>query len=85
MLLETRGKAGEWLPLWQSRSCNISDSRQSRDEYQDALMPSIFLDQGKYEMRMGYYETAVTSFTKVIEDDHDAEMAYVLRSQCHCK
>ena len=52
---------------------------------QDALSASIFLEQVVYEMKLGKYETAISSFSRVIEEDQDDETPYILRSCCLSK
>jgi tetratricopeptide (TPR) repeat protein len=60
--------------------------RQARiADAQDALSASIFLEQGVYEMNLGKYETAISSFSRVIEEDQDHETPYNLRSCCLSK
>ena len=70
-----------WLG-WGFDNTKTNFRRSRIDEDQDAISVFVFLAQGKYEMRMGYYETAIVSFTKVIEEDHNVENAYILRSHC---
>ena len=52
---------------------------------QAALSASVYLEQGIFEMKVGKYETAVESFTRIIEEESSVEIPYILRSQCLCK